>query len=722
MFIIKGYRLVALLSIIILQGSLSASAGCSAEFSVVPGCFDPNKFFTPKKYTLQEQKLAKKLFEAVEARHKKNVKRALAQGAPVDYTNPEGKTPLLKAAEKNDEMIAQMLLAHGADPNIPVLINPLRPGIGLYPLHIAIRNKNSKLVGLLLDHKADPFARGSIELSGLCKMPLDMAVEAGDIESLRRLFQTSCKDYFESQESVSTALLSRAAAFNNLGVSGFLISAGADVNARNHCGVTPLHLAVENENINAAKMFIRFGADVMLGQKHSNDRFHLATKSSNQDLISQLSRFQPLYRFTTEDRTPLHAACQKANIELVDLLLDHGAKETPAFGSVTPLMLLLEHADSEDKILIVLDKLLAVSNPNVPLTKFTFMDRNGSHDYMNPLGEALCKGYCRVTRKLIDWFKANNEVLDNSDACYLFGFCDLCINSGITYSHELYAILDDLLYLGADPRRQGNGGINIFHYMTGKNLDKRFVDLLAEKYPEGLTSTENNLISPEQLCEIRNIKNYKSIFTKARAAGISQAVEQDRTVCDEDGLLQEYDEQIGDVSRLLEYKTVLGSFPGFDRLQEILLKHGAKKALLEKTDLVRPGHIGNARGARFELEVAFNLYCAKKCIERFGATYDGKEFDIETPTTLYECKDIAWKIQPKKKLQTFLLEHKTIANNHGKKFKFYSRRSIPDKWKAWLSENGIKFRDTLDITSRESTQKYQYSFASSSSAASSSIN
>lgn len=239
------------------------------------------------------------------------------------------------------------------------------------------------------------------------------------------------------------------------------------------------------------------------------------------------------------------------------------------------------------------------------------------------------------------------------------------------------------------------------------------IDFLARK---------NNRITLEQFPRFRKVKEYKLIFKKARAASISQAVEQDRTVCDEDGLLQEYDEQIGDVSRLLEYKTVLGSFPGFDRLQEILLKHGAKKALLEKTDLVRPGHIGNARGARFELEVAFNLYCAKKCIERFGATYDGKEFDIETPTTLYECKDIAWKIQPKKKLQTFLLEHKTIANNHGKKFKFYSRRSIPDKWKAWLSENGIKFRDTLDITSRESTQKYQYSFASSSSAASSSIN
>lgn len=65
-------------------------------------------------------------------------------------------TPLLLAAEhhvNNAVSISRQLLAHGAD------VNAAYRAVQLTPLHLAVRNGNSELVTLLLDHHADPNAK-----------------------------------------------------------------------------------------------------------------------------------------------------------------------------------------------------------------------------------------------------------------------------------------------------------------------------------------------------------------------------------------------------------------------------------------------------------------------------------------------------------------------------------------------------------------------------------
>ncbi len=88
------------------------------------------------------------------------VRKLLKWGADVNATGgiypsrgtPEGyDTPLFIAAHKNHTSIAEELLAHGANAQIPGVQNKT-------PLHEAAENLNLRLIRLLMDRKLDPYA------------------------------------------------------------------------------------------------------------------------------------------------------------------------------------------------------------------------------------------------------------------------------------------------------------------------------------------------------------------------------------------------------------------------------------------------------------------------------------------------------------------------------------------------------------------------------------
>ncbi|HVG34498.1 MAG TPA: ankyrin repeat domain-containing protein [Pyrinomonadaceae bacterium] len=101
----------------------------------------------------------------------------IEKGADVNAAskNRQQVTPLHSAVSRRQTMIAEALLAEGANPNA-------KQQAGVTPLHQAAHNGHAEMVKLLLAHGADPHARMD---DG--RTPLAMAIETGKREVINLL-------------------------------------------------------------------------------------------------------------------------------------------------------------------------------------------------------------------------------------------------------------------------------------------------------------------------------------------------------------------------------------------------------------------------------------------------------------------------------------------------------------------------------------------------------
>ena len=111
-------------------------------------------------------------------------------------------------------------------------------------------------------------------------------------------FMAQCFRFAVTDEWKNTKLHS-AALFadlpGRLGEMRTLLAVGADVNAKNTVGWTPLHLAARIGHTEAARLLLAAGADVNAKDK--------------------------------DGHTPLHGAAENGHTDVVNLLRAHGAKE-----------------------------------------------------------------------------------------------------------------------------------------------------------------------------------------------------------------------------------------------------------------------------------------------------------------------------------------------------------------------------------------------------------
>ena len=104
-----------------------------------------------------------------------------------------------------------------------------------------------------------------------------------------------------------------------------LVEAGADVNARNVSGFTPLHSAAENATPAAAHALIQAGAEV--NSRGGRTPLHIAASNPNPEVAAALieAGADVGARDGIRGRTPLHVAARNPNPAVAALLLDAGA-------------------------------------------------------------------------------------------------------------------------------------------------------------------------------------------------------------------------------------------------------------------------------------------------------------------------------------------------------------------------------------------------------------
>ena len=80
-----------------------------------------------------------------------------------------------------------------------------------------------------------------------------------------------------------------AAWFSSASIVKVILEAGLDINVHDHDGLTPLHYAAKNQDVDVVKMIINTsGADVRAVDKGKQTPLHIAARFSNIDIVQLL--------------------------------------------------------------------------------------------------------------------------------------------------------------------------------------------------------------------------------------------------------------------------------------------------------------------------------------------------------------------------------------------------------------------------------------------------
>jgi ankyrin repeat protein len=242
------------------------------------------------------------LFEASWKGYRDVAALLIEKGANVKALNSEtGSTPLHEAAAKGHSDVVELLIAHGANPSAT-------DKSGATALDRALEYRQAKTVAVFLDHG---FQRGNDSAS----KQLKNAVLRGQEDMVRILLDRGV-------DPNSECVLHDAALKGFARIADLLVSHGANVNARNSAGATPLHDAALAGQAAVIAILLDRGADINVRDEDTG-------------------------------ATPLFNAASWGRVDAVRLLLERGAdRGIPNKSGMSPPQ--TAAANGQDEIVAIL--------------------------------------------------------------------------------------------------------------------------------------------------------------------------------------------------------------------------------------------------------------------------------------------------------------------------------------------------------------------------------
>ena len=128
------------------------------------------------------------------------------------------------------------------------------------------------------------------------------------------------------QAGADPNVLPLAALSGNAGAVKVLLEAGADLEARNERGTTPLHKAALRGNAETVTVLLEAGADLEARNERGTTPLHMAALGETAEAVTVLIRAGAHLKARAEGgHTPLHMAALGGNAETVTALLEAGA-------------------------------------------------------------------------------------------------------------------------------------------------------------------------------------------------------------------------------------------------------------------------------------------------------------------------------------------------------------------------------------------------------------
>ncbi|KAF5137373.1 Ankyrin repeat and KH domain-containing protein 1 [Metarhizium anisopliae] len=233
--------------------------------------------------------------------------------------------PLISLAlEKEKEVVALMLIEHGAD------IKQERDAWKCSALLLACNGPFPRVAQKLLEMGADVEDR-----LWTGKSALMLASHRSDLATAKKLIDLGADLEAKERDGGETAL-SYAVLYRHLDMTKLLVREGADVNQPLDGGFTALSVAADNNSPEIASFLLANGADVNRARHADVDCPSYVTVYADD-------------RPTDALLTPLHLAAENGHDDMATLLLDNGAQVNAASArGYTPLMLAAHngHADT----------------------------------------------------------------------------------------------------------------------------------------------------------------------------------------------------------------------------------------------------------------------------------------------------------------------------------------------------------------------------------------
>nr|CRZ23734.1 BMA-TRP-4 [Brugia malayi] len=231
-----------------------------------------------------------------------------------------GWSPLMEACALGHFSVAQILLDHHA--RVDVFDEN-----GRTALHLAAANGHLKLTQLLLTSKA--FVNSKSKTG---EAPLHLAAQNGHVKVVSVLVEHHGA-LLEAITLDNQTALHFAARYGQLTVAQTLLALGANPNARDDKGQTPLHLAAENDYPDVVKLFLKMRqnnrAVLTAIDLNGFTCAHIAAVKGSYAVVKELMMIDKAMviqaKTKTMEATALHMAAAGGHSRIVKILLEHGA-------------------------------------------------------------------------------------------------------------------------------------------------------------------------------------------------------------------------------------------------------------------------------------------------------------------------------------------------------------------------------------------------------------